>query len=252
MKIRDLLMVEGYDDDPNTMPIPGFQEKIPAPYWRADAANKDYITAYQSLDPHTIDEAREYMKYYPYRKTYTVIRAQPGFRGIAGRIKTADYRDAIDYAVKRLKLTMTVEMCGSRTFKRSVGYSWFVLETAERTTGILYYQDRGMATDSITICGSSPEQLARSVGMFRATGSIPDPEKQKLATAARREENIELALQKGIGIGDRVSSGRREFEVVGVAKNGKLKLKELTGPGETPYFPDGKWTASPRVLKKLA
>ena len=190
---------------------------------------------------HTIDEARQYVKSnYPKHKTYTVRRMEPGFRALD--VKTGEHNDdamrasnmqetAINQFVSIFKLKENTYMSGSAQFTTSIGYSWHVGEDADHTHAILYYEDRGMGSDSITIAAKTAADLAIMQEVLIDTGLIPDPAEVKAKRAATAKNRSDAAAKKGIKIGTRITIRRMDTneicfagDVTAITPNGVVEI----------------------------
>lgn len=178
---------------------------------------------------HTLDEARQYVKSnYPKHKTYTVRRVEPGFRALD--VKTGEHNDdamrasytqenAINQFVSIFKLKENPYMSGSEQFTSSIGYSWHVGEDSEHKHAILYYEDRGMGSDSITIAGKTAVELKLMHEALIQVGLIPDPAETKAKRAATAKSRSDAAAKKGIKIGTRITIRRMDNNEICFAGN---------------------------------
>lgn len=144
---------------------------------------------------HTLDDALEYIKTnYPSVKTYRVRRAEPGFRA---NLKPNEFNKSnahvndVDSAVDYLQLKKNPMMSGSKQFTPSIGMSWMTMENPSTGLAIIYYQDRGMGWDEITLGGKDATKHKQIRQVFRDAGIIPTPKpKQGVAEGFNSKQEV--------------------------------------------------------------
>ena len=132
-----------------------------------------------AMTDHTVYDAKQYLKAnYPVVKTYNVRRAEPGFRILKRPDelrKSEAHIVGVDGAVDYLQLERNAMMSGSSQWSASIGSSWSVYENTSNGIAIIYYQDRGMGSDSITVAGKTPKIQAQARQVFIDAGVLPEP-----------------------------------------------------------------------------
>lgn len=190
---------------------------------------------------HTFDEAKHYVKSnYPHNKTFMLRRLEPGFRAMdlrTGDLKssvvnaTLSQEAALNQFVSIFALQQNHYFSGSEQVTASIGYSWHVGEDQTRKHAILYYEDRGMGSDSITIAAKSLPDLDVMQETLIQSGLIPDPAEQKAKRAADAEKRNDALEKKGVRIGTRLTAKRIDNGeiwwsglVTAITKNGSAEI----------------------------
>jgi len=204
---------------------------------------------------HDISEAMDYVKQnYPYSKKYTVRRAEYGFRALKKNpqhfldldsietTKSDIHMSAVDGAVNQLGLEENPMMSGSYQHSFSIGYSWNTLENKSTNIAVLYYQDRGMGSDSITVAAKDKKNLLGAISVFQDAGAIQSSEERKEKRQDNADKRNQQASKKGIKQGAIINTGDESYEIVGFTPGGKAKVKNLTTGNVA--------TVSPASIKK--
>jgi hypothetical protein len=183
---------------------------------------------------HTLDDAVAYIKqHYPFRKTWTLPRAEPGFRAMrpGGRIigaailRSLTRMNDTDSAIAHLGFRRNAMMSGSAQATYSIGWSWHVGENPERGIAFLYYQDRGMGSDSITLAARDKRELANIRQVFIDAGVIPDLSRRAVADrkhpldALDADARMAEIRRDGTAI-ERISQPTPEERMAAVSTNG--------------------------------
>ena len=147
--------------------------------WQGNRGNSQ-----AEITDHTFDEAKQYIKgNYPFYKTYNVSRVEPGMRYHANPEKVANKTQSlvtgINGALDYLQVKQNPMMSGSTQVTPSIGYSWHTHENPANGIAILYYEDRGMGNDAITIAAKDRNNLKGAVQVCRDAGVIPTPKVKK-------------------------------------------------------------------------
>ena len=191
---------------------------------------------------HTFDDATAYIQTnYPFKKKYTVRRAEPGFR--AGAIakngltdpeafekefkKSILHMQGVNGAIDHLGLEKNAMMSGSYQATRSIGFSWMIYENKGNGIGVLYYQDRGMGSDQITIAAKDKKNLEGAIQVFRDAGAISDPAEMARVKAEKSKKRNDVLSKKNIKIGSTIKSQYGTFKVVGIMPSGRIKLQDV-------------------------
>ena len=151
--------------------------------WQGNRGNSQ-----AGITDHTFDEAKQYIKgNYPFHKTYNVSRVEPGMRYHANPEKVANKTQSlvkgIDSALDYLQVKQNPMMSGSTQVTPSIGYSWHTHESRANGIAVLYYEDRGMGNDTITIAAKDRNNLKGAVQVCRDAGVIPLPKVKKQGVA---------------------------------------------------------------------
>lgn len=195
-------------------------------------------TAQAGITDHDISEAEEYVKKnYPYSKTYSVRRAEYGFRTLKKHpqhfldldpMKTSKsdiHMSGVDGAITQLGLEQNPMMSGSYQHSPSIGYSWNTLENKSTNIVVLYYQDRGMGNDQITVAAKDKKNLLGAISIFQDAGVIQSPEERKERRQDKADTRNQQASKKGIKTGAIINTGHESYEIVGFTPGGKVKVK---------------------------
>ena len=147
--------------------------------WQGNRGNSQ-----AGITDHTFDEAKQYIKgNYPFHRTYNVSRVEPGMRYHANPEKVANKTQSlvtgINGALDYLQVKQNPMMSGSTQVTPSIGYSWHTHENPANGIAILYYEDRGMGNDAITIAAKDRNNLKGAVQVCRDAGVIPTPKVKK-------------------------------------------------------------------------
>ena len=151
--------------------------------WQGNRGNSQ-----AGITDHTFDEAKQYIKgNYPFHKTYNVSRVEPGMRYHANPEKVANKTQSlvkgIDSALDYLQVKQNPMMSGSTQVTPSIGYSWHTHESRANGIAVLYYEDRGMGNDTITIAAKDRNNLKGAVQVCRDAGVIPLPKVKEQGVA---------------------------------------------------------------------
>lgn len=219
------------------------------------------------------EEAKKYItKKYPFGKTYLAKRLIPQgfylrtdgessndriaaqFPDEKGRIiddpmmakynkaqldKSEIQIDAMKAGLRLHKLTPILRYSGDEQVTRSIGYSWITYENLELGVGILSYMDRGGGSDEIMIRAEDQDTLSQVVKNFMQAGIIADPNLAKQEAAEKRLATIN---KRGFKVGTVFERNGNSYEIVDIAKNGMLKIKDQSGSVTTSK--PGLWQAS--------
>lgn len=204
-----------------------------------------------AMTDHEFEEATQYIKsVYPFHKTYTVYRAEPGFRAkddASYLYKTTSHITNVDSALDQLQLKRNTMMSGSVQISKSLGYSWNVLENSSTGIAVLYYQDRGMGSDYVIIAAKNKQQLAGAVGMFRDAGVIPDLAELAARKAEKAAGRTAILQRKGLTVGTKFRfrdiKGNNMWEIIAIMPSGKVKAREVN-TGEKQIWNPGSITKS--------
>lgn len=166
--------------------------------WQGNRGNSQ-----AGMTDHTFDEAKQYIKgNYPFHRTYNVSRVEPGMRYHANPEKVANKTQSlvkgIDSALDYLQVEQNPMMSGSTQVTPSIGYSWHTHESRANGIAVLYYEDRGMGNDTITIAAKDRNNLKGAVQVCRDAGVIPLPKvkKQGVAESNTLMKKLHQALLK--------------------------------------------------------
>ena len=131
---------------------------------------------------HDLSDAKEYLKSnYSIVKQFTVRRAEIGWRGwdIKNKDvkwnevnKSKSYVNDVNSAIKYLGVKKNPLMSGSVQVSYSLGYTWTVMEDLSKGIAVLYYQDRGMGSDGITLAAKDKESYKNMYQVFVDAGVI--------------------------------------------------------------------------------
>lgn len=184
---------------------------------------------------HTYEEAQQYIKTaYPFHKTYSVHRAEPGFVALfkpSQFAKSISHMTDVDAGIQQLRLKFNAMMSGSDQASPSFGYSWGVSENTNTGIAVLYYQDRGMGSDQITIASKTKQNLAGAVAVFRDAGIIPELGSMKARRSEKAASRSEIASKKGLVVGRKFSQIANDpeimWKIVAITPSGKVKAVNL-------------------------
>ena len=182
--------------------------------WQGNRGNSQ-----AGITDHTFDEAKQYIKgNYPFHRTYNVSRVEPGMRYHANPEKVANKTQSlvkgIDSALDYLQVKQNPMMSGSTQVTPSIGYSWHTHESRANGIAVLYYEDRGMGNDTITIAAKDRNNLKGAVQVCRDAGVIPPPKvkKQGMAEGSDRVDSLvtdALKIMRGPEMSDAVLALKR-------------------------------------------
>ena len=228
--------------------------------WKGTASG----VAQSELTDHSFEEAETYIKQnYPLHKTYNIRRTHPGFRimqpdGVKQVIKSITQAKGVDAAIAQLGMKENPMMSGSSQVTRSIGWSWNTLENTQHGIAVLYYQDRGMGNDTITIAAKEKNNLLGTVGVFREAGVLPTEVDMKQRQAQRVASRQALLQKKGFSVGTQLNLtdhyqtyNRVEGRIVEIMPNGKLKI-EITKAEEKPEMKKVAATVQPGSTVTMA
>ena len=203
--------------------------------WQGNRGNSQ-----AGITDHTFDEAKQYIKgNYPFHKTYNVSRVEPGMRYHANPEKVANKTQSlvkgIDSALDYLQVKQNPMMSGSTQVTPSIGYSWHTHESRANGIAVLYYEDRGMGNDTITIAAKDRNNLKGAVQVCRDAGVIPLPKvkEQGVAEGQTPEQEIErLKLRQNAEHGS--ASLKRQSETQARIRELEKQIKDKEGIAEAP------------------
>lgn len=138
---------------------------------------------------HTMGEAKKYIaSNYPRYKTFKLRRLEPGFQALdkdknikAGAANANKSQEkSLNQFFGLFNLKQNEYFSGSKQSTPSIGYSWQVAEDESQKFAILYYEDRGMGWDTITIAAKNPSDLQNMRAALIQAGLISDMSKKKV------------------------------------------------------------------------
>lgn len=165
---------------------PGRSQKAPLTGLMVGESDNDQIGwkrgSNSNEHDHDLSDAKEYLKSnYSIVKQFTVSRAEIGMRGWDLKNKTvkpdeikksASYVNDVNSAIKYLGVKKNPLMSGSVQVSYSLGYTWTVMEDLSKGIAVLYYQDRGMGSDGITLAAKDKESYKNMYQVFVDAGVI--------------------------------------------------------------------------------
>lgn len=200
---------------------------------------------------HSIDDAREYLaQHYPAKKTFNLSRIEPGFRILLTKgnqfpsdvdwenptlSPSFDHAKArelgakatdVDAAVNQLQLKRNPMMSGSAQYSMSLGYSWHLHENPATGIALLYYQDRGMGSDSITIAAKDKLKLQKLQQMFVDAGVLPSAAERAAKAQEKLQKSLAIMKSKGLQVGSKLTDGS---EITALGKTGILTITTPSG-----------------------